>query len=85
MPAINSDALAWEKGGGLLPAIIQDANTSQVLMLGYMNADALAKTLDTKKVTFYSRSKDRFGQRAKHQATGWILSVPKWIVMPTPF
>lgn len=59
MPAINSDALAWEKGGGLLPAIIQDVNTGQVLMLGYMNADALAKTLDTKKVTFYSRSKDR--------------------------
>ena len=60
MPAINSDALAWEKGGGLLPAIIQDVNSGQVLMLGYMNADALAKTLDTKKVTFYSRSKDRF-------------------------
>ena len=59
MPAINSDVLAWEKGGGLLPAIIQDANTSQVLMLGYMNADALSKTLDTKKVTFYSRSKHR--------------------------
>ena len=59
MPVINSDALAWEKGGGLLPAIIQHANTGQVLMLGYMNADALAKTLDTKKVTFYSRSKDR--------------------------
>ena len=59
MPAINSDALAWNKSGGLLPAIIQDANTRQILMLGYMNADALAKTQDTKKVTFYSRSKDR--------------------------
>ena len=59
MPMINSENLAWEKGNGLLPAIIQDVNTSQVLMLGYMNADALAKTVDTKKVTFYSRSKDR--------------------------
>ena len=59
MPAINSDVLAWEKGGGLLPTIVQDVNTKQVLMLGFMNADALAKTLDTKKVTFYSRSKDR--------------------------
>ena len=59
MPVINSENLAWEKGSGLLPAIIQDVNTSQVLMLGYMNADALAKTLDIKKVTFYSRSKDR--------------------------
>ena len=48
MPAINSDVLAWEKGGGLLPAIIQDANTSQVLMLGYMNADALALRTATK-------------------------------------
>ena len=59
MPAINSEGLAWDKSGGLLPAIIQDANTRQILMLGYMNADALAKTLDTKKVTFYSRSKGR--------------------------
>ena len=59
MPVIKSDNLAWEKGDGLLPAVIQDVNTGQVLMLGYMNVDALAKTLDTKKVTFYSRSKDR--------------------------
>ena len=56
---INSENLAWQKSNGLLPAIIQDVNTGQVLMLGYMNVDALAKTLDTKKVTFYSRSKDR--------------------------
>ena len=59
MPMINSKNLKWEKGNGLLPAIIQDVNTGQVLMLGFMNADALAKTLDTKKVTFYSRSKGR--------------------------
>ena len=59
MPVLQSENLAWEKGNGLLPAIIQDVNTAQVLMLGYMNADALAKTLETKKVTFYSRSKDR--------------------------
>ena len=59
MPMINSENLAWGKGNGLLPAIIQDVNTGQVLMLAYMNADALAKTVDTKKVTFYSRSKDR--------------------------
>ena len=59
MPMINSKNLKWEKGNGLLPAIIQDVSTGQVLMLGFMNADALVKTLDTKKVTFYSRSKDR--------------------------
>lgn len=43
----------------LLPAIIQDAQTKNVLMLGYMNREALDKTLATKKVTFYSRSKKR--------------------------
>jgi len=44
---------------GLVPAIIQDAITKNVLMLGYMNAEALKKTKETKKVTFYSRSKKR--------------------------
>jgi len=42
---------------GLLPAIVQDAQTSAVLMLGYMNEESFKKTLDTKKVTFYSRSR----------------------------
>ncbi len=44
---------------GLVPAIIQDARTLNVLMLGYMNLEAYEKTLATKKVTFYSRSKQR--------------------------
>lgn len=44
---------------GLVPAIIQDAATKNVLMLGYMNTEALEKTQNTKKVTFYSRSKQR--------------------------
>jgi len=44
---------------GLLPAIIQDANTNNVLMLGYMNKEALNLTLNTKNVTFYSRTKKR--------------------------
>ncbi|TDD94909.1 bifunctional phosphoribosyl-AMP cyclohydrolase/phosphoribosyl-ATP diphosphatase HisIE [Flavobacterium cellulosilyticum] len=44
---------------GLIPAIIQDSETKNVLMLGYMNAESYQKTLDTKKVTFYSRSKQR--------------------------
>jgi len=44
---------------GLIPAIVQDATTKNVLMLGYMNAEALEKTQETKKVTFYSRSKQR--------------------------
>ncbi len=45
--------------GGLVPAIVQDAITKNVLMLGYMNQEAVDKTLETKKVTFYSRSKNR--------------------------
>lgn len=47
----------FEKTGGLVPAIIQDANTRQVLMLGYMNQEAYDKTLSTGLVTFYSRSR----------------------------
>lgn len=50
--------LDWEKGGGLVPAIVQDADTLQVLMLGYMNEAALTKTQTTGLVTFHSRSRD---------------------------
>lgn len=49
----------FEKSGGLVPAIVQDAITSKVLMLGYMNQEAWEKTLSEKKVTFFSRSKNR--------------------------
>ena len=48
----------FEKMGGLVPAIIQDAKTRNVLMLGFMNEEAYHKTLDTKKVTFWSRSRN---------------------------
>jgi phosphoribosyl-ATP pyrophosphohydrolase/phosphoribosyl-AMP cyclohydrolase len=44
---------------GLVPAVVQDAETKTVLMLGYMNKEAYSKTIDTKLVTFYSRSKNR--------------------------
>ena len=47
----------WEKGDGLVPAIVQHAISGRVLMLGYMNADALTKTQDSDWVTFYSRSR----------------------------
>ena len=49
----------FEKQGGLVPAIIQDAKTDKVLMLGYMNQEALTKTQAEGVVTFYSRSKER--------------------------
>lgn len=49
----------FQKQGGLVPAIVQDVETKTVLMLGYMNEEAYKKTIETKKVTFYSRSKKR--------------------------
>ncbi len=48
----------WKKGNGLVPAIVQHAVTGRVLMLGYMNAEALAETLSSELVTFYSRSRN---------------------------
>ena len=48
----------FEKMNGLVPAIIQDAHTKNVLMLGFMNKEAYEKTLETKKVTFWSRSRN---------------------------
>jgi phosphoribosyl-ATP pyrophosphohydrolase/phosphoribosyl-AMP cyclohydrolase len=58
---------------GLIPAIIQDAETKTVLMLGYMNAEALEQTKATKKVTFYSRSKQRLWM--KGEESGNILNL----------
>ncbi len=55
----NSNKLAWDKMDNLLPAIVQDALSGKVLMQGYIDQDALAKTLETGKVTFFSRSKQR--------------------------
>lgn len=52
-------SLNFDKNNGLVPAIIQDVKTKNVLMLGYMNRAAYKKTLITKRVTFYSRSKQR--------------------------
>jgi len=59
------------KDGGLLPAVIQDADTGAVLMLGYMNAEALAATLATRRVTFWSRSKQRLW--TKGETSGHFL------------
>ena len=49
----------FTKGNGLVPVVIQDYNSLQVLMVGYMNEEALNKTREEKKVTFFSRSKNR--------------------------
>lgn len=58
---------------GLVPAIIQDASTKKVLMLGYMNEEAVSKTQETKKVTFYSRTKQRLW--TKGEESGHFLNV----------
>ncbi|MDB5722741.1 MAG: bifunctional phosphoribosyl-AMP cyclohydrolase/phosphoribosyl-ATP diphosphatase HisIE [Alphaproteobacteria bacterium] len=71
-------ALAWDKMDGLLPAIVQDKATLQVLMLGYMNEAALRATLSSGHVTFFSRSKGRLWEKGEtsgnHLAVGRILA-----------
>jgi phosphoribosyl-ATP pyrophosphohydrolase/phosphoribosyl-AMP cyclohydrolase len=62
-------SLAWDKQDGLLPVVVQDAATLRVLMLGYMNREALEMTLACRHVTFFSRSKGRLwtkGERSGH-------------------
>nr|WP_199156934.1 bifunctional phosphoribosyl-AMP cyclohydrolase/phosphoribosyl-ATP diphosphatase HisIE [Pedobacter sp. ASV2] len=56
---IDTSSLDWDKTAGLLPVIIQDYKTLEVLMLGYMNAEAFEKTKAEGKVTFFSRTKNR--------------------------
>jgi phosphoribosyl-ATP pyrophosphohydrolase/phosphoribosyl-AMP cyclohydrolase len=70
---IDINSLDFEKGDGLIPAIIQDANNFQVLMLGYMNKEALEKTLEEERVTFFSRSKQRLW--TKGETSGNYLDV----------
>ena len=67
------DALAWDKQGGLLPSIVQDADTLRVLMLGYMDPAALRTTLDTGHVTFFSRSRNT--QWTKGESSGHFLDL----------
>jgi phosphoribosyl-ATP pyrophosphohydrolase/phosphoribosyl-AMP cyclohydrolase len=64
----------FKKGeNGLLPAVVQDATTGKVLMLGYMNEEALEKTQELKKVTFFSRSKNRLWTKGESSENYLIL------------
>lgn len=65
--------LDFDKTGGLIPAIIQDDKTSKVLMLGFMNEEALLKSQETGKVTFFSRSKNRLW--TKGEESGNFLEI----------
>ena len=65
--------IAFAKAGGLVPAIVQDDRTGDVLMLGFMNEDALAETRRTGEVVFYSRSRNRLWK--KGESSGHVLKV----------
>jgi phosphoribosyl-ATP pyrophosphohydrolase/phosphoribosyl-AMP cyclohydrolase len=65
--------LDWEKMDGLLPAVVQDSATGQVLMLGYMSREALAATLEKGRAVFHSRSKGRLWE--KGESSGNVLAV----------
>ena len=68
-----TEKLDWEKTDGMIPAVVQHAVSGEVLMLGYMNKEALAKTLETGKVTFFSRTKGRLW--TKGETSGHFLNL----------
>ncbi|MDX1639191.1 MAG: bifunctional phosphoribosyl-AMP cyclohydrolase/phosphoribosyl-ATP diphosphatase HisIE [Balneolaceae bacterium] len=70
---MDIEKVDFDKGGGLVPAVVQDAGTHQVLMLGYMNRPALEQTVEKGRVTFYSRSKERLW--TKGETSGNYLNV----------
>lgn len=72
---VEVDQIDFEKQGGLIPAIIQDAETLSVLMLGYMNRAALEKTLETGTVCFWSRSRRELW--VKGETSGNTLKVDR--------
>ena len=65
--------IAFAKSGGLVPAIVQDSRTSEVLMLGFMNSEALAETQRTREAVFFSRSRNRLWK--KGESSGHVLRV----------
>ncbi|AIN64421.1 bifunctional phosphoribosyl-AMP cyclohydrolase/phosphoribosyl-ATP diphosphatase HisIE [Providencia stuartii] len=65
--------LAWQKVDGLMPVVVQHATSGDVLMLGYMNPEALQTTLESGKVTFYSRTKQRLW--SKGETSGHFLNL----------
>jgi phosphoribosyl-ATP pyrophosphohydrolase/phosphoribosyl-AMP cyclohydrolase len=67
------DQVDWQKTDGLVPAVIQDATTQRVLMLGYVNRDSLAATLTSGDMTFYSRSRQQLWR--KGETSGNVLKV----------
>lgn len=73
MNELDARRLDWNKGDGLLPAVIQDARTGRVLMLGYMNEESLLRTLADGRVVFFSRSRNQLW--TKGETSGHFLEV----------
>jgi phosphoribosyl-ATP pyrophosphohydrolase/phosphoribosyl-AMP cyclohydrolase len=73
MNNFDSAKLDWNKGDGLLPAVVQHWRSGAVLMLGYMNAEALVQTLQSGKVTFFSRSKQRLWTKGETSGNFLVL------------
>jgi phosphoribosyl-AMP cyclohydrolase len=70
--------IAFAKAGGLVPAIVQDERSGEVLMLGFINEEALAETCRTGEVVFYSRSRNRLWK--KGESSGHVLKVREVLV-----
>ena len=71
---MNLDDINWDKVNGLVPAIVQDFKSSQVLMLGYMNKEALENTINTNFVHFYSRTKKRLWKKGETSGNVLLLN-----------
>lgn len=70
---MNSPEIDFEKMGGLVPAVVQDAETGEILMLAFQNAEALEKTVTSGEVYFFSRSRNKLWK--KGETSGNILKV----------
>ena len=70
--------LDFKKGGGMLPAVVQESGTGKVLMLGYMNSEAYRRTLESGNVTFFSRSQNKLW--TKGETSGHVLKVKEVLV-----
>ena len=73
MRAPATEVIDWQKSGGLVPAVVQDATTGRVLMLGYMNRDAYERTVSVGEAVFFSRSRQRLWR--KGETSGNTLKV----------
>ena len=74
MPSdFDASAVRFDEATGLVPTVVQDISDGTVLMLGYMNPESLARTLDTGRVTFYSRSRGRLWEKGETSGNTLVL------------